>query len=295
MQLVVGLIGHPVSHSRSPALHQAAFAVRGVDARYELWDTPPEGLGARIATLRQPGVLGANVTIPYKSAVAPLLDRLTASARRIGAVNTILREGEGDRVRLIGDNTDVAGLREALYEADAWRAGSRVLILGAGGAARAAMAVAGIGVSGSGAARVRVAVRELASGRALLRDFPRPRGRDPGEPLLSLADTEALAIALSATDLLINATSVGMGDPGATPLSAELLRQLPSGAFVFDMVYAPAETALVSTARALGLRASGGLPMLLYQGAEAFTLWTGLPAPLSAMRAALGVAVDATR
>jgi shikimate dehydrogenase len=293
MQQLVGLIGHPVAHSRSPALQQTAFDARGVAARYELWDTPPEDLAERVASLRQPGMLGANVTIPYKSAVLPLLDRVTASARRIGAVNTVVREESAGRVRLVGHNTDVAGLREALHELGAWRAGPRMLVLGAGGAARAAMAVAGLVVSGRDPVEVRVAVRDLAGGRALLDDFHRPRGNDAAEPLVDFADSEALAVVLSGTDLVINATSVGMGDPDASPLSVELLRQLPSGACVFDMVYAPPETALVRVARALGLRASGGLPMLLYQGAEAFALWTGQPAPLSAMRAALGLDADA--
>jgi shikimate dehydrogenase len=299
---VVGLIGHPVAHSRSPALQQAAFDARGVDARYVLWDTPAGELAERVASLRQPGMLGANVTIPHKSAVPLLMDRVTASARRIGAVNTIVREESGSGARLVGHNTDVAGLREALHELHelhelhglgAWRAGPRMLILGTGGAARAAIAVAGLGVVGRAPAEVRLAARDLAAGRALLEAFHRPRGNDPAAPLVDFADPEALAAALRLTDLVINATSVGMGDADASPLSAELLRQLPSGACVFDMVYAPPQTALVRTARALGLRAGGGLPMLLYQGAEAFTLWTGQPAPLSAMRAALGLDNDA--
>src|SRR5579862_6548726 len=237
MPFIVGLIGHPVAHSRSPALQQAAFDARGVDARYELWDTSPEGLAAHVSSLRQPGMLGANVTNPYKSAVLPLLDRVSADARRIGAVNTIVREEQCAGGCLVGHNTDVAGLREALHEVDGWRAGPRVLILGAGGAARAAMAVARLGVSGREPAEVRIAARDLTRGRELLDDFHRPHGGDPAEPLIDFADGEALAVALSTTDLLINATSVGMGTSDASPLSAEQLRQLPSGAFVFDMVY----------------------------------------------------------
>jgi shikimate dehydrogenase len=119
--------------------------------------------------------------------------------------------------------------------------------------------------------------------------YSRLRGDDSPEPLLDIADTEVLAAALRKTDLLINATPVGMEDPDATPLDLALLRQLPSGACVFDMVYGSSDTALVRAARDMGLRASGGLPMLLHQGAAAFTLWTGRPAPLDAMRAALGL------
>jgi shikimate dehydrogenase len=288
MPFVVGLIGHPVAHSRSPAIQQAAFDAVGIPACYELWDTPPEELAARVAALREPGVLGANVTIPYKRDVLPLLDTVTANAQRIGAVNTIVREKRRAGIRLVGHNTDVAGLREALRELDAWRNGRRMLVLGAGGAARAAVAVAVAGLEG---ANVRVAVRNVAAGGEMLEAFGRLRAilGDDREPVVSLADEEALAAALRETDLLINATPVGMDDPDATPLALKLLRQLPSGACVFDIVYAPSETALVRTARELGLRASGGLPMLLHQGAAAFALWTGRPAPLDAMRAALGL------
>lgn len=294
--LLTGLIGHPVAHSRSPALQQAAFDALGIAARYDLWDTPAEALVARVAALREPGYLGANVTIPYKAVVIPLLDALDPLAARLGAVNTIAREhapADGS-VRLVGYNTDVTGLRRSLRAGGAWMAGQRMLVLGAGGAAQAALGVASL----EGAA-VWMAARRVEAARAALDAFQRRPGAvesiPPSEPdgperTIALGDTERLSAALAASAILINATPVGTRDPDASPIPVELLRHLPAQAFVFDMVYNPPETALVRAARALGLRASGGLPMLLYQGAGAFRLWTGREPPLDVMRAALGIA-----
>jgi shikimate dehydrogenase len=272
--LRLGLIGHPVGHSRSPALQQAALDAIGIAAVYELWDTPLDRLAERVAALRRPEMLGANVTIPHKLAVMPRLDEIAPEARATGAVNTVVRREAGGDVRLAGYNTDVDGLARALDEVGAPSGALRVLVLGAGGAARAALAAAH-----RYAAAVRVAARDAAKARAAL----------PGVEVLDLCASDGLAAALSATDLLINATPAGMAASDQMPLAPDLLAALPGGAFVFDMVYAPAETALVRAARGRGLRASGGLPMLLYQGAAAFTLWTGHEAPIAVMRAALGI------
>jgi shikimate dehydrogenase len=294
--LLAGLIGHPVAHSRSPALQQAAFDALGIAARYELWDTPAEALAARVAALRAPGYLGVNVTIPHKAAVIPLLDAIDPMAARLAAVNTIAREraAESGSARLVGYNTDVTGLRRALAEQGAWTAGRRMLVLGAGGAALAALGVANL----EGAA-VWMAARRVEAARAALDAFQRrahaddpiPRNRDDGpEQAIAIDDTERLSAALAECAVLINATPVGTRDPDASPIPAALLRRLPAGAFVFDMVYNPRKTALVRAAHALGLRASGGLPMLLYQGADAFRLWTGHEPPLDVMRNAVGIA-----
>lgn len=288
---LAGLIGFPVGHSLSPRMQQAAFDALGIPARYVLWETPPAELAARVAALREPEILGANVTIPHKTAVLSLLDEVAEGARLVGAVNTILRVEAANGVRLVGHNTDVPGLRRALAEVSAGtppagppstgereeRARRRVLVLGAGGAARAALAVAHM----EGAA-VRVAARRLAAARALL-----DTGPASGADALNLADAARLAETLAETDVLVNATPAGMGDPDAAPFPLDLLARLPAYAVVVDLVYAPPETALVRAARARGLWACGGLPMLLYQGAEAFTLWTGQPAPVEAMRAAI--------
>ncbi len=272
---LVGLIGYPVGHSRSPAMQQAAFDALGISARYLLWETPPETLAERIASLRAPDVLGANVTIPHKTVVVPLLDALAPSARQAGgAVNTIVRGADG---RLTGHNTDVTGVLRVLDAHEAGDAGQSPLILGAGGAARAAWAVAHErGMTLRVAARNPIAAREALSALDLS-----PVG------IVPLDAPDELAEALRVSSILINATSVGMGDPLASPLPTELLGHLPPPALVFDMVYAPPETALLWAARALGLRTAAGLEMLLEQGAAAFERWTGLPAPVEVMRAAL--------
>ena len=307
--MLAGLIGYPLGHSRSPAMQQAAFDALGIEARYELWETPPEGLRERVAGLRAPGMLGANVTIPHKTAVMPLLDMVAPEALHdVGAVNTIVREKAADgSARLTGHNTDFTALRRVLREQDAWAGTTgrrRMLVLGAGGAALAALAVAQMERS-----EVYVAARRVEAARAVLDDFWRrmhaseaehtqPHNAQPHDVQRAPADWLARAIpfdgaspqlrdVLGGTTVLVNATPIGTRDPLATPLPDDLLEHLPDGAFVFDMVYNPPETALVRAARGHGLRASGGLAMLLYQGAEAFTLWTGRAAPLDVMRAAL--------
>jgi shikimate dehydrogenase len=268
-------------------MQQAAFDALGISARYELWDTPADQLAQRVASLRAPDILGANVTIPYKTAILPLLDDLAPdAAHRTGAVNTIVCEQLPTGIRLIGYNTDTVGLRIALHACGAALRGRRMLILGAGGAARAALAVARLEE-----AEIYVAARRITAAQALLA----VSNADPSRldtvtsHALALDDTPQLASALAYTAVLINATPIGTGDPNALPLPASLLAHLPPDAIVFDMVYNPPETALVCAARARGLRAAGGHSMLLYQGAAAFTLWTGQSAPLATMRAALGL------
>jgi shikimate dehydrogenase len=272
---LVGLVGYPIGHSRSPTMQQAAFDALGIPARYVLWETPPETLAERIASLRAPDVLGANVTIPHKTAVVPLLDALTPSALQAGgAVNTIMRGADG---RLTGHNTDVTGVLRVLDAHGAGDAGQSALVLGAGGAARAAWAAAHErGMTLRVAARHPLAAREALSALGLT-----------SVETVSLDTSNELAEALATSSILINATSVGMGDPLASPLSPDMLAHLPPTALVFDMVYAPPETALLRAARARALRVAAGLEMLLEQGAAAFELWTGLPAPVAVMRAAL--------
>jgi shikimate dehydrogenase len=272
---LVGLIGYPVGHSRSPAMQQAAFDALGIPAHYVLWETPPETLAERIASLRAPEVLGANVTIPHKTAVVPLLDALAPSALQAGgAVNTIVRGADG---RLTGHNTDVTGVLRVLDSHGAGGAGQSALVLGAGGAARAAWAAAH-----ERRMTLRVAARHPSAAREALSAL----GLSSAETI-PLDAPDELAKALATSSILINATSVGMGDPLASPLSAELLAHLPPTALVFDMVYAPPETALLRMAQARGLLVVRGLEMLLEQGAAAFELWTGSPAPIAVMRAAL--------
>jgi shikimate dehydrogenase len=256
-------------------MQQAAFDALGIPARYLLWETPPDALAERVASLRPPDVLGANVTIPHKTAVVPLLDALAPSALQAGgAVNTIVRDANG---RLTGHNTDVTGVLRVLDAHGAGDAGQSALILGAGGAARAAWAAA---------YERRMTLRVAARNPVAAREASNTLGLSSTETIPLDAPNE-LAKALAASSILINATPVGMGDPLASPLPAELLAHLPPTALVFDMVYAPPETALLRMAQARGLRVAMGLEMLLEQGAAAFELWTGLPAPIAVMRAAL--------
>jgi shikimate dehydrogenase len=312
----VGLIGRPLDHSRSPAMQQAAFDALHLDITYELWDTSNGDLRKRIDSLRQPGMLGANVTIPHKLAVATYLDSCASTARSLaGAVNTIVREESPHGVRLIGHNTDSTALLRILDEQRVWRPELHALVLGAGGAAQAALGV--ILLRGGlpwVAARKRSAARQAlealyarrteaaeraagTSGAASATNALSASGVFPTGPFappdhlkgfaLALDDTESLVRALAETRLLINATPIGTRDSQAAPIPIDLLRRLPRDAFILDLVYNPPETALVRAAHAIGLRATGGLSMLLYQGAEAFTLWTGHEAPLAIMRTAL--------
>jgi len=274
----IGLIGNPVAHSISPAIQNAALAAKGIDATYELWQTPLAELAERVASLRADDVLGANVTVPHKLAVMEYLDEVSEVATRAGAVNTIVhREG-----RLFGDNTDIAGFATSLRAACPDAKTLPAFVLGAGGAARAViLALAEIGVptttvANRGEARMAALDAELA-GIAFQR--------------LGM-DEAGLRDALPTVGVLINATSIGW-HPGETPLSLDLLAALPEGATVVDLTYR--DTDLLAAARARGLRTLDGLPMLVHQGAEAFTLWTSVEAPVAEMLTAAAIARDARR
>ncbi|MBK9713752.1 MAG: shikimate dehydrogenase [Kouleothrix sp.] len=272
--LLAGLIGDPVAHSRSPALHNAAFAHLGLRARYELWPTPAADLAARIESLRAPHVLGANVTLPHKIAVLEWLDRLDPAAVLIGAANTIVREADGS---LTGANTDAPAFLASLHdEAGFDPAGQSAVILGASGAARAAA----VALVGAGVARLVVVNRTLDRAEGLLGDLLAATESDP--QLVAIApDDPELAGWLVEAALLVNATSLGWR-AGESPLAAE---QIPPGALVFDMIYRP--TRLLHDAAARGARTLDGAGMLVRQAALAFERWTGRPAPLDVMRAAM--------
>ena len=267
-----GVIGYPIRHSVSPAMHQAAFKALGLNMAYERWETPPEQLEWRVATLRHAEMLGASVTIPYKERIIPLLDELDSTARTIGAVNTIVSRAR----RLIGHNTDAPGFLRALREdGDMEPKGKRVLILGAGGAARA-VAVA---LLQCGVAELVITNRTLDKTHVL------------ADSLAPLAGNTSVGVAIwrsepGKVDLIVNTTAMGMLHGRAerdTPLHA---KQIPSGCLVYDLVYNPEETPLLRAAKVAGARTLGGLPMLVYQGAIAFELWLGLKPPTDVMLAA---------
>jgi shikimate dehydrogenase len=280
MTAIYGVFGWPVAHSRSPAMHNAAFAELGLDARYVPFAIPPARLEHAIEAVRALDVAGLNVTLPHKSAVMPLLDAVEPSARAIAAVNTIARDGD----RLIGSNTDAEGLARALRSENVTLEGAQVVIVGAGGAARAAL----VGLAQAGAVRITLAARRIDAASTLIRELA------PHVPGCVLAPCDLgppLERACTDASLFVQATSATLGtDPGAAQFAAALpIAALPSSAVVTDLVYKPLVTAVLARAQARGLRTVDGLGMLLHQGALAFERWTGRPAPLAAMRRGLGL------
>jgi len=255
----LGIIGFPLSHSLSPVMQQAALDAAGLEGSYRLLPTQPEFLRARVQEVRRE-FAGANVTLPHKEAIIPFLDELSDEARAIGAVNTIVNRAG----LLVGLNTDAPGFLKSLEEAKIAYKHKRVLLLGAGGAARAiAYALK------KGGAKVLVHNRTTERAERLAEEL--------GVGFLSDA---ALSHALKTCDVLVNTTTVGMKNPAASPLEANLL---PMRGAVVDIVYNPEITRLLLEAGNAGLKTLGGLPMLVWQGALAFELWTGHKPQVSAM------------
>ncbi len=270
----MSVIGYPLKRSLSPVFQQAGLDHLKLDIRYEALPTPGDGLSEAIKGLRAPEWLGANVTIPHKEAVLPLLDEVDDLCRRVGAVNTIVnRDG-----KLYGYNTDVAGFLRALREEGGFDpAGGRVLVAGAGGAARA-IAVALID---AGAASITFINRTYPRAAKLVEEL----GSQAGDTELSaLPDVYVSwrAAAISCR-LLINCTSVGMAGTKKEKDSPVPIELIPSRALVFDLIYRPTKTPLLTAAEKCGAGVLGGLPMLVYQGAASFRLWTGSDAPLAVM------------
>jgi len=259
------LLGHPVAHSLSPAMHGAALRAAGIDLTYEALDVPPPALAATLDALAAEGAAG-NVTIPHKGAVLARCDRVSKLAERVGAVNTF---HVADGV-LVGDNTDVGGFAAAAHALlGAPPAAQRVALVGAGGSAAAVLAA----VEAWPDCEVRVWSRTPARARALVERFA---------PVARAA--ERLDEALRGATLVVNATPLGLADD-ALPVSPGAL---PREAAVVDLVYRRGETAWVRAARAAGHRAVDGLPMLVEQGALAFERWLGVTPDRDAMWAAVG-------
>jgi shikimate dehydrogenase len=283
----VGLVGYPVAHSLSPRMHQAAFDALGVEARYVLWETRPERLAERIVSLRSAGMLGANVTIPYKEDVVPLIDECDPGAARIGAINTIVNRGG----RLVGYNTDAPGFIRALtgFAAHPFDCrGKTAVILGTGGAARAAAVallenkVDELILLGRTVEHLNGLLHHLRALTTMTRGTARMHGAILGSP-------EANRL-LATADLVVNATPVGLKADDTTLLLD--INILPTTSLVMDMIFNPPLTPFLRAAQARGCRALNGLSMLLYQGALAFELWTGRHAPIGVMRKALGLAKE---
>lgn len=270
----VALLGKPLRRRHSVVMHNAAFDAAGIDGRYELREIEPDEVEATVAEARRPGWLGLGVTAPYKRVVAGLVDEVEPDAAAIGAVNNVVRTADA---RLVGFNSDAPGFRTGVELAMGRPiAGTDVVVAGAGGAAHAVVHA----LLSAGAARVTIGNRTPATAEMLLARFS---GLGPGRREAVELGGPSFLDALATADLAVNATTVGMLDPGATiDVGA-----LPASATVFDLVYVPPETPLLAAARARRLRAANGSEMLIAQAAIAFERWTGVGGMANVMRAAV--------
>lgn len=256
---VVGVWGYPVSHSRSPVMHNAAIEALGLDWVYVPFEVAPEKVGAAVEAVRALGLIGVNVTVPLKELVGPFLDEVDEEAARIGSVNTICNVGG----RLTGYSTDGAGFLRSLKETGQETENRRVSLLGAGGSARAV----GFALASRGCFCTitnRTAARAEALAAEINAVYP------------NSVEAAGWGTGTKACDLLVNTTSVGM-----SPRSEEM-PPLPLGVFdarpfVYDLIYAPARTRLLAEADAAGCGTQNGVKMLVQQGAVSLSLWTGLP------------------
>jgi shikimate dehydrogenase len=269
-----GVIGNPVEHSLSPAIHNAAFQKLRLNFVYLAWKV--EALGDAIAGLRALGNFrGASVTIPHKVAALPFLDEIAATARHIGAINTIV----ADHGKLLGLNTDATGALRALKEGGAPLSGAPVVLLGSGGAARAiSFALAGEG----GVQRLHVLGIEEQERRALASDLMDKTAVHVSDGPL---DERSLKAAVAEASVLIHCTPIGMSPKaGKSCVPSHLLHR---DLTVMDIVYNPRDTKLLTDAKAAGCRTIAGLEMFLHQAAAQFECWTGQSAPTQVMRAVL--------
>lgn len=273
-QELVGVLGYPVAENPTVVMQEAAFSALGLPWRYLTLEVKPESLAEAVRGARALGLRGLNLTIPHKIAVIPMLDEISPDAAMIGAVNTVRRDGD----RLIGENTDGKGFLRGLREkAGIEPAGKKVLLLGAGGAARAIA----VELALAGAACITIVNRNRERGETLADDV-RIRTK-------AAAGFVPLAGGVEAgrdIDILVNATSIGLfPDVNAAPPVD--LKNAGLGLVVCDVVPNPPVTRLIAAARGRGLKTVTGLSMLVYQGAIGFKMWTGQTAPVEIMERAL--------
>ena len=275
---IYGIFGHPVSQSLSPAMHNAAFTYLGLDCVYLAFDVDPRNVAQAVSSIRALGLCGINVTIPHKQSVMAGLDEIASEASMVGAVNTIVNENG----RLKGYNTDVSGVLRALHsELEFAPRGKNVFIVGAGGASRAVI----VAMCTGGARSVSIVNRTYLKAQKLSGEFS-PQFGSVAFSAASLDDTDRVAELIAQADIVINCSSAGMGDIEPLCLPLDLLGE---DCVVYDLVYKPPVTPLVRDSRVLGLKSESGLGMLLYQGVDAFEIWTGEDAPVEVMREALSV------
>jgi len=258
-------------------MHNSAFESLGLDSVYVAFDIEPEDIGDATRAIRTMGIKGINITIPHKQTIIPFLDEVSPDAKLTGAVNTVKNKGG----KLTGFNTDVGGFLRAIKEDLGFSPeGKTLFLVGAGGAARAVMSACCMnGISA-------VYITDILGDKAeiLARDF-KGNFKDIKIGPLSIDDKGLLAEKLGAVDILVNASPAGMGGEGKPDIPVPSLNK---NAVVYDLVYKPPDTNLLVEVRELGHRASGGLSMLLYQGAESFEIWIGETAPVDVMKKSLG-------
>ena len=273
---VYGIFGHPVSHSLSPIMHNAAFRKLNLDCVYVAFDIHPNNLESATHAIKSMGISGVNVTIPHKERIISLLDGTSPEVSLTGAVNTVKNKNGN----LTGYNTDVEGFLMAIKEdLGVTPKGLRIFLQGAGGAARAVLTA----LCMTGASEIYLINRTLDKANTLASEFRKSYNNVSIDPY-ALEDRDSVERSLRTADLLINASSSGMEGVASITLQLELL---PKQSLVYDLVYKPRDTALLSRAKELGLRSAGGISMLLYQGAKSFEIWTGEMAPVGEMRKAL--------
>lgn len=265
---LAGIMGWPIAHSRSPALHGFWLREHGIDGAYVPLAVAPDRLEQALRALPALGFRGCNLTIPHKQAALKVMDRVDPFAQRIGAMNTVIVAADGS---LEGSNTDVFGFRENLREqAPTWQASSGpAVVLGAGGSARSVIAA----LSATGVAEIRLVNRTLDRARHLARDLAMPETR------ITVHPWEQRSEVLGGAGILVNTTSLGMENE--PPLEIDLA-PLPASSVVVDIVYVPLETGLLAAARRRGHPAVDGLGMLLHQGRPGFAAWFGAAPTVSA-------------
>ncbi|HYB98589.1 MAG TPA: shikimate dehydrogenase [Candidatus Limnocylindrales bacterium] len=270
---VVGILGDPVDHSLSPRMHNAAYAELGLDFVYVPFRASSRGLRDAVRAMKTLGIVGFNVTVPYKEAVVRLVDRLTDTASAIGAVNTVYREGDD----IVGDNTDAEGFHRALLAHDFRSRAKRALVIGAGGSARAIVHA----LLAHDAAEIVLANRTVAKARKLARHFESGRRlRAAGLEVLGDADF------LASRHLVINCTPVGLHGGSFLPYRPE---KTSAGCVHFDLAYGGTLTPFLRLAHQARRPVIDGRHMLVHQGAIAFRRFTGRTAPVGVMLAAVGV------
>lgn len=271
---LVGVFGHPVAENPTGVMQEAAFQARGLNWRYLTIEVRPEDLAGAMVGLRAFNMRGINLTIPHKVAVIQYLDRLSPEAELMGAVNTVVREGD----QLIGHNTDGKGfLRSVREDAGVDPKGKRIVFLGSGGAARAMT----VELALAGAAHITIVNRTPSRGQELAKLL-----REKTPVTAQFVHWQGEYVVPPEADILVNATPVGLF-PNVEEMPLVVMASIRPDLLVCDVIPNPPRTAFLRAAKARGARTLDGLGMLVYQGAIAFQMWTGVEAPVNVMRRAL--------